>query len=77
MKNPDKLNQLVLRTMLLEGSSCDAILNSIRKLKDCDTAEKLDETILLLRKYISDHTKNILSEETITRFISELKENIY
>lgn len=75
--NHDKLNQLILRTMLLEGGSGERVLKSIRRyVKDGKTAENKQQLINNLRKEITLNSKEIMSEGQLSSFVDELSDNV-
>lgn len=75
--NPTNLNQLVLRTMLLEGGSGDRVLKNARRYaKEGKSAEGKAELMRELRKEVSLNAKELMTEEQLSSFVDELTENM-
>jgi hypothetical protein len=75
-ENPDRLNQLVLRTMLLEGSSCDTIIKATRKFLKEQTPEEKQILVDSVRKEISTHAKALLKDDVIDSFVDEISSQL-
>jgi hypothetical protein len=75
MANPDRLNQLILRTILLEGGSGDKVLKKIKAFNaGKKTAEDKQEIANFLKKEVSATAKELISEDQISTFVDELSD---
>jgi hypothetical protein len=76
-QNPNQLNQLVLRQMLLEGPSGDKIIKAVRRFnKKGQTDEDKAELIGDVRKEVRDHVKDLITDESLSTFIDVLSRNV-
>lgn len=73
-QNPIRLNQLVLRQMLLEGNSGDKIIKAVRKYNKGDKSK--EELVSDIRKEVTLQAKVLLEEDTLSEFISSLSKNV-
>jgi len=72
MTNPDKLQQLVLRQMLMEGPSSDKVTKAIRRFNK--SKKQPDDHLTLvtdIRKEIAHQSKAIMSDKSISDFIGQ------
>lgn len=75
--NHDQLNQLILRTMLLEGGSGERVIKNVRRyVKGGRTAEDKQQLISDIRKEVTLNSKEIMAEERLSSFIDELSDNV-
>lgn len=72
MTNPKPLQQLVLRQMLLEGSSSEPVTKAIRRFNKSKKAPNDHLTLVAeIRKEVANQSKAIMSDETISEFIDQ------
>jgi hypothetical protein len=75
MANHDRLNQLILRTILLEGESGDRVLKKVKLFNaGKKTAEDKQEISNFLKKEVSATAKELISEDQISTFVDELSD---
>lgn len=75
MANPDNLNQLILRTILLEGESGNKVLKKIKLYNAGKKTDKDKQDITnFLKKEVSANAKQLISEDQINAFIDELSD---
>lgn len=75
--NNPRLNQLILRTMLLEGGSGERVISRARAYaKNGKTAEDKSELVRELRREITLNTKELMTEDQLSAFVDELSENL-
>ena len=76
MANPERLNQLILRNMLLEGACGDAVLKKIKLFnKGKKTPEDERELSNFIKKQVSSTTRDLLADEQISTFVDELSDS--
>ena len=76
MANPARLNQLILRTVLLEGDCGDAVLKKIKLFnKGKKTTEDKQELSNFLKKQVTSTTKELLADDQISDFVDELSDS--
>jgi len=72
MTNPKPLQQLLIRQMLLEGTSSGPVLKSMRRFKKSNQTVQDHQTLVNdIRKELADQSKAIMSDEAITEFIDQ------
>lgn len=72
MKMKDELKSHVLRTMLLEGEEHPKILAAVKRYqKNPDQKAKVELTENL-RKQIMDHAKELMTDDQIEKFVTEI-----
>ena len=75
--NQDGLNQLVLRTMLLEGGSGKRVLSNARSYAEGGkSAEDKANLVREIRKEITINSKELMTEDQLSTFIDELTQNM-
>jgi len=77
MANSNHLNQHLLRTMLLEGSNNPEVIQKIRAFaKGKKTTADMNDLSNFLRKQVTSTTKELLSADQISSFITEVSDQL-
>lgn len=77
MTNADKLNQHLLRTLLLEGENGEKMLGAVRSFEaGKKTEEDHFNLINTLRKEVTRTTKDLLADSQLDTFINEVSQQI-
>ena len=72
MTNPKPLQQLVLRQMLLEGTSSEPVMKAIRRFNKSKKAPDDHLTLVTeIRKEVANQSKAIMADEAISEFINQ------
>jgi len=75
MANHARLNQLILRNMLLEGGCGDTVLKKIKLFNSGKkTLEDERELSNFLKRQVSATTKELLADNQISTFVDELSD---
>ena len=73
MTNPKPLQNLVLRQMLMEGTSNETVIQSVRRFnKSKQTPEDHLQLVSDVRREITRQSKDLRTDETISGFVKEL-----
>jgi len=70
--NENALNQLILRTMLLESQRGEKLVKGARRLIKKSTRETREQFVSDVRKAIKDSARDLMDDEHVNEFIDTL-----